>query len=86
MRAGTLADASQPITQYTKSRQTRTMVRVEQHSGAQDMHLVDLPAGDPGLGDLRIRHPACGLNVIGVLQPEHRFLTLPVWCFTLCST
>ena len=32
------------------------------------MHLVDLPVGEPGPGELRIRHHACGLNFIDVYQ------------------
>ena len=32
------------------------------------MHLVDLPVGEPGPGEIRIRHHACGLNFIDVYQ------------------
>jgi NADPH2:quinone reductase len=32
------------------------------------MQLVDLPVGDPGPGEVRIRHHACGLNFIDVYQ------------------
>ena len=32
------------------------------------MKLVDLPVGDPGPGEIRIRHQACGLNFIDVYQ------------------
>ncbi len=32
------------------------------------MHLVDLPVGEPGPGEVRIRHHACGLNYIDVYQ------------------
>jgi NADPH2:quinone reductase len=30
------------------------------------MHLVDVPIGEPGPGEIRIRHHACGLNFIDV--------------------
>jgi NADPH:quinone reductase len=43
-------------------------VRIEQHGGPEAMHLVDLPVGDPGPGEIRIRHHACGLNFIDVYQ------------------
>jgi NADPH2:quinone reductase len=32
------------------------------------MHLVNLPVGEPGPGEIRIRHHACGLNFIDVYQ------------------
>ncbi|KAF4531206.1 hypothetical protein B566_EDAN019264 [Ephemera danica] len=32
------------------------------------MHLVQLPVGEPGAGEIRIRHHACGLNFIDVYQ------------------
>ncbi|WP_421888233.1 quinone oxidoreductase family protein [Methylibium sp.] len=32
------------------------------------MQLVDLPIGEPGPGEVRIRHHACGLNFIDVYQ------------------
>ena len=43
-------------------------VRIEKNGGAEEMHLVDLPVGDPGPGEIRIRHHACGLNFIDVYQ------------------
>ena len=48
--------------------QTSPTVRVDQHGGPEAMHLVDLPVGDPGPGEIRIRHHACGLNFIDVYQ------------------
>ena len=48
--------------------QTSATVRVDQHGTADAMHLVDLPVGDPGAGEIRIRHHACGLNYIDVYQ------------------
>ena len=48
--------------------QTSATVRVSQHGGADAMHLVDLPVGEPGAGEIRIRHHACGLNYIDVYQ------------------
>ena len=48
------------------SSQTSHTVRIDQPGGAEAMHLVDLPVGDPGPGEIRIRHHACGLNFIDV--------------------
>jgi len=48
--------------------QTSPTIRVDQHGGAESMHLVDLPVGDPGPGEIRIRHHACGLNFIDIYQ------------------
>ena len=38
--------------------QTSPTVRVDQHGGADNMHLVDLQVGEPGPGEIRIRHHA----------------------------
>ena len=43
-------------------------VQIERNGGPQEMHLVELPVGDPGPGEIRIRHRACGLNFIDVYQ------------------
>ena len=43
-------------------------IRIEKQGGAEEMHLVDLPVGEPGPGEIRIRHHACGLNYIDVYQ------------------
>jgi NADPH2:quinone reductase len=43
-------------------------VRIEKSGGPEEMHLVDLPVGAPGPGEIRIRHHASGLNYIDVYQ------------------
>ncbi len=48
--------------------QTSPTIRIDQHGGTDAMHLVDLQVGDPGPGEIRIRHHACGLNYIDVYQ------------------
>jgi NADPH2:quinone reductase len=48
--------------------QTSPTIRVDQHGGPEAMHLVDLQIGEPGAGEIRIRHHACGLNFIDVYQ------------------
>ena len=43
-------------------------VRIDQHGGPEEMKIVDVEAGDPGPGEIRIRHKAVGLNFIDVYQ------------------
>ena len=45
-----------------------TTVRIDQPGGADVMQLVELQVGEPGPGEIRIRHHACGLNFIDVYQ------------------
>ena len=60
---------SAPTTSETcMTASTSPTIRVDRHGGPEEMHLVDLPVGDPGPGEIRIRHHACGLNFIDVYQ------------------
>jgi NADPH:quinone reductase len=43
-------------------------VQIRQHGGPEQMELVDVQVGDPGPGEIRIRHKAIGLNFIDVYQ------------------
>jgi NADPH2:quinone reductase len=43
-------------------------VQIRQHGGAEQMELVDVQVGNPGPGEIRIRHHAVGLNFIDVYQ------------------
>ncbi|HVO08616.1 MAG TPA: quinone oxidoreductase [Burkholderiaceae bacterium] len=43
-------------------------IQIQKTGGPEVMQLVDLPVGDPGPGEIRIRHKACGLNFIDVYQ------------------
>ena len=43
-------------------------VQIDQPGGPEAMKLVDLPVGEPGAGQIRIRHEAIGLNYIDVYQ------------------
>ena len=45
----------------------RTVI-IEKAGGAEELKLVDIPVGEPGPGEIRIRHMACGLNFIDVYQ------------------
>jgi NADPH2:quinone reductase len=48
--------------------QTVHAVRIEEFGGPEVMKLVQVPVGEPGAGEVRIRHRACGLNFIDVYQ------------------
>lgn len=41
-------------------------VQIRQHGGPEELQLVDVPVGEPGAGQVRIRHHAIGLNFIDV--------------------
>ena len=43
-------------------------IQITEFGGPEKMQLVDLPVGNPGPGEIRIRHQACGLNFIDVYQ------------------
>ncbi|NML43718.1 quinone oxidoreductase [Ramlibacter sp. G-1-2-2] len=43
-------------------------VQIRKHGGPEEMELVDVEVGEPGPGEIRIRHKAIGLNFIDVYQ------------------
>ena len=43
-------------------------IRIERNGGPEVLELVDVDVGDPGPGQIRIRHKAVGLNFIDVYQ------------------
>jgi NADPH2:quinone reductase len=43
-------------------------VQIRQHGGPEQMEVVDVQVGEPGAGEIRIRHKAIGLNFIDVYQ------------------
>ncbi|MBA3596293.1 MAG: quinone oxidoreductase [Methylibium sp.] len=48
--------------------QTVKAIQIAQAGDADTLQLVELTLGEPGPGELRIRHHACGLNYIDVYQ------------------
>lgn len=48
--------------------QTVKAIQIAQAGDADTLQLVELTIGEPGPGELRIRHHACGLNYIDVYQ------------------
>ncbi|MEP7281992.1 MAG: quinone oxidoreductase [Rubrivivax sp.] len=45
-----------------------TAIQITAYGGPEQMKRVELAVGDPGPGEVRIRHHACGLNFIDVYQ------------------
>jgi NADPH2:quinone reductase len=43
-------------------------IRIQKYGGPEVMELADVPVGEPGPGEIRIRHRACGVNFIDVYQ------------------
>ena len=56
---------------------TEQVIRIEKQGGPELMKLVDTEVGEPGPGEIRIRHKACGLNYIDVYQRDGTYV-LPV--------
>jgi NADPH2:quinone reductase len=53
-------------------------VQIRQHGGPEELHLVDVAVGEPGPGEIRIRHHAIGLNFIDVYHRTGLYpLTMP---------
>lgn len=47
---------------------TSRAIHIHQHGGPEILQLVDVQVGEPGPGEVRIRHHAVGLNFIDVYQ------------------
>ena len=45
-------------------------IRIEKHGGPEVLQLVDVLVGQPGPGEIRIRHKAVGLNFIDIYQRD----------------
>ncbi|MBX3606234.1 MAG: quinone oxidoreductase [Piscinibacter sp.] len=54
--------------------QKALVARVAAFGGPENIHLDEVEVGDPGPGEIRIRHQACGINFIDVY---HRTGTYP---------
>ncbi len=52
-------------------------VQIDQNGGPEQLKLVDVKVGQPGPGEIRIRHKAIGLNFIDVYQRSGLY-TLPM--------
>ena len=48
--------------------QTSRAIRIDQNGGPEQLKLVSVQVGEPGPGQIRIRHHAVGLNFIDVYQ------------------
>lgn len=59
--------------------QVSRSIRIEQHGGPEQLHMVQVNVGEPGPGEIRIRHHAVGLNFIDVYQRSGLYpMNLPV--------
>ena len=56
---------------------TSRAIRIEQHGGPDQLLMTQVMVGDPGPGEIRIRHHAVGLNFIDVYQRSGLY-TLPM--------
>ena len=57
---------------------TSRAIRIEQQGGPEQLQLVQVTVGEPGPGEVRIRHKAVGLNFIDVYQRSGLYaLNLP---------
>lgn len=55
----------------------RTII-IRSHGGPEVLELTDRPVGEPGPGEVRLSHRACGLNFIDVYQRSGLYpMTLP---------
>ena len=54
-------------------------IRIDQHGGPEQLKLVQVSVGEPGPGEIRIRHHAVGLNFIDIYQRSGLYpMTLPL--------
>jgi len=54
-------------------------VRIAQYGGPEQLKIVDVTVGEPGPGEIRIRHKAVGLNFIDIYQRSGLYpLPLPL--------
>lgn len=54
-------------------------VRITQHGGPEQMQLVETEVGEPGPGEVRLRHHAIGLNFIDTYQRSGLYpMTMPL--------
>ncbi|MGC3985998.1 MAG: quinone oxidoreductase [Pseudorhodoferax sp.] len=58
---------------------TSKAIRIDRNGGPEEMQLVQVQVGEPGPGEIRIRHKAIGLNFIDVYQRSGLYqLPLPL--------
>jgi len=59
--------------------QTSRAIHIDQHGGPEQLKLVTVNVGEPGPGEIRIRHHAVGLNFIDVYQRSGLYpMAMPV--------
>jgi NADPH2:quinone reductase len=64
---------------FFMTQMTSRAIRIDQHGGPEQLKLVNVTVGEPGPGEIRIRHHAVGLNFIDVYQRTGLYpMSLPV--------
>jgi NADPH2:quinone reductase len=64
---------------FQMSTQTSRAIHIDQHGGPEQLKLVTVNVGEPGPGEIRIRHHAVGLNFIDVYQRSGLYpMAMPV--------
>jgi NADPH2:quinone reductase len=54
-------------------------IQIERFGDTDVMHLADVPVGEPGPGEVRVRHRACGINFIDIYHRSGLYpLPLPL--------
>ncbi len=54
-------------------------IQIQRPGGPDEMRLVDVAVGEPGPGEIRVRHHACGVNFIDVYQRNGTYpLAMPL--------
>jgi NADPH2:quinone reductase len=56
------------MSETSMSQNQSRAIHIDQHGGPEQLKLVQVTVGDPGPGEIRIRHKAVGLNFIDVYQ------------------
>ena len=70
-------EETHPMTQVDPT--TSRAIHIAQHGGPEQLTLVQVTVGEPGPGEIRIRHHAVGLNFIDVYQRTGLYpMQLPV--------
>src|SRR3954451_24871207 len=57
-----------PLHRPPKETRMNRAIQIDQNGGPEQMKIVDVQVGEPGPGQIRIRHKAVGLNFIDVYQ------------------
>ncbi len=63
-----LSISIEPIESKENMTTSSKAVRIDKHGGPEEIKIVDVDVGEPGPGQIRIRHKAVGLNFIDIYR------------------